>query len=132
MDRLAADSPLWVPPYTMGGATRTETLRGACCEGAGPARRWRDQQRACKFRNLCDSTQRIESIDEYGIRQYIKKWGRLGVSPHQKVLTALEQRAAWYQNSQTYKELEDKQLLDEVIDETGTILCASEGGEERS
>ncbi len=54
------------------------------------------------------------------------------MTPHQKVLTALEQRAAQYQNSQTYKELEDKQLLDEAINEMGTILCASKGGEERS
>ena len=82
MDRPAADSLLWVPPLHHGGATQTEMLRGACCEGAGPARRWRDQQRACKFRNLCDSTQRIELIDEYGIRRCIKQQGCLGVTPH--------------------------------------------------
>jgi hypothetical protein len=54
------------------------------------------------------------------------------VTPHQRVLTALEQRAVWYQNSQTYEELEDEQLLDEAIDKTGTLLCASKRGEERS
>jgi hypothetical protein len=54
------------------------------------------------------------------------------VTPHQRVLTALEQRAVWYQNSRTYEELEDERLLDEAIDETGTLLCASKRGEERS
>ncbi len=44
----------------------------------------------------------------------------------------LEQRAVWYQNSQTYEELEDEQLLDEAINETGTLLRASKRGEERS
>ncbi len=122
--------------------------------GDGPVRRWRDQQRACKFRNLCDSTRKIKLIDEYGtcqyikqqgrlgvtphqrvltaLCQYIKQQGRLGVTPHQRVLTALEQRAVWYQNSRTYEELEDEQLLDEAIDETGTLLRASDRGEERS
>ncbi len=54
------------------------------------------------------------------------------MTPHQRVLTALEQRGVWYQNSRTYKELEDKRLPDEAIDETRTLLCASESGEERS
>jgi hypothetical protein len=116
----------------MGGATQTETLRGACSEGAGLARRQRDQQCACKFRNLCDSTQRIKLIDEYGICQYIKQQGCLGVTPHQKVLTALEQRAAQYQNSQTYEELEDEQLLNKAINEMGMILCATNRSEVRS
>ena len=100
--------------------------------GAGPVRRWRDQQRACKFCNLCDSTQKIKLIDEYGTCQYIKQRGRLGVTPYQRVLTALEQRAVQYQNSRTYEELEDERLLDEAIDKTGTLLCASNRGEERS
>ncbi len=54
------------------------------------------------------------------------------MTPHQRVLTALEQRAVWYQNSRTYEELEDKQLLDKAIDETGMLLHASNRGEERS
>ncbi len=54
------------------------------------------------------------------------------MTPHQRVLTALEQRAVRYQNSRTYEELEDERLLDEAIDETGTLLCASDRGEERS
>jgi hypothetical protein len=111
---------------------RTETLRGECSVGAGLVRHRWDQQRACKFRNLCDSTQKIKLIDEYGTCQYIKQQGRLGVTPHQRVSTALEQRAVRYQNSRTYEELEDERLLDEAINETGMLLCASKRGEERS
>jgi hypothetical protein len=54
------------------------------------------------------------------------------VTPHQKVLTALEQRATRYLNSQTCEDLEDERLLDEAIDETGMLLHASERDGERS
>jgi hypothetical protein len=54
------------------------------------------------------------------------------VTLHQTVLFALEQRALWYQNSKTYEELEDKRLLDEAINETGTVPCANVGGNEAS
>ena len=54
------------------------------------------------------------------------------MTPYQRVLTALEQRAVQYQNSRTYEELEDEQLLDEAINKTGMLLCASKRGEERS
>ncbi len=40
---------------------------------------------------------------------------------HQSVLTALEQWACRYQESHSYEELEDEQLLDEAINETGTV-----------
>ncbi len=54
------------------------------------------------------------------------------MTPHQKVLTALEQRAARYLNSRTCEDLEDERLLDEAIDETGTLLHASKRDGERS
>ncbi len=54
------------------------------------------------------------------------------MTPHQKVLTALEQRAAWYLNSRTCEDLEDEHLLDEAINETGTLLHASKRDGERS
>ncbi len=91
-----------------------------------------DQQCACKFCNLCDSTQKIKLINKYRTCPYIKQLGQLGVTLHQRVLTVLEQRAVRYQNSRTYEELEDERLLDEAIDEMGAFLCASERGEERS
>ncbi len=51
---------------------------------------------------------------------------------HQTILTALEHRAIRYQNSQTYEELKDERLLNEVIVETGMVPCASEGGGKKS
>ncbi len=42
---------------------------------------------------------------------------------HQSVLTVLEQQARRYQESRSYEELEDEQLLDEVIDETGMVAA---------
>jgi hypothetical protein len=54
------------------------------------------------------------------------------VTPHQKVLTALEQRAARYLNSRTCEDLEDECLLDEAINETGMLLHASKRDGERS
>jgi hypothetical protein len=54
------------------------------------------------------------------------------VTPHQKVLTALEQRAAQYQNSRTHEELDDEQLLDKAINKMGMILCATNRSEVRS
>ncbi len=44
---------------------------------------------------------------------------------HQSVLTVLEQWALWYQESQSYEELEDEQHLDEAIDEMGTVAAPS-------
>jgi hypothetical protein len=54
------------------------------------------------------------------------------LTPHQKVLTALEQRAARYLNSRTCEDLEDEHLLDEAIDEIGTLLHAGKRDGERS
>ena len=51
---------------------------------------------------------------------------------HQNVLTALDHRALRYQNSKSYEELEDKRLLDEAIDETGTVPCPNAGSDEKS
>jgi hypothetical protein len=102
------------------------------CEVAGSVKRWQNQQRACHFRNLCESTLWIKLINEYGTCRYIKQRGQLSVTLHQTVLTALEQRALRYQNSKTYEDLEDKRLLDEAINEKGTVPCANVGGEEAS
>ena len=80
----------------------------------------------------CDSNRRIQLIDEYGTRRYIKQRGRLGVTQHQNVLTALEHRALRYQNSKSYEALEDERLMDEAIDEMGTVRCSTAGKEVES
>jgi hypothetical protein len=54
------------------------------------------------------------------------------VTLHQNVLTALEHRALRYQNIKSFEELEDKRLLDEAIDKTGTVPCPNAGGDKES
>jgi hypothetical protein len=93
------------------------------CEVAGSVWRRQNQQRACHFRNLCETTRRIQLINKFGTWRYLKQWGRLNVMQHQSVLTALEQRARRYQESQSYEELEDEQLFNEAIDKMGTVAA---------
>ena len=71
-------------------------------------------------------------IDKYGTRCYIKQQGQLGVTLHQNVLTALDHWELRYQNSKFYEELEDERLLDEAIDEMGTVPCPTAGGNGKS
>jgi len=54
------------------------------------------------------------------------------VTLHQNVLTALEHRALRYQNSKSYEESEDERLMDEAIDEMGTVPCSISGDDEES
>ena len=51
------------------------------------------------------------------------------MTPHQKVMTVLDHRALHYQNRKSYEELEDKRLMDEAIDETGTAPCPIAGND---
>ncbi len=92
-------------------------------EVAGSVWRQPNQQCACRFRNLCETTPRIQLIDKFGTWQCIKQRGQLNVTQHQSVLTVLEQWALQYQESQSYEELEDEQLLDEAINETGMVTA---------
>ncbi len=78
------------------------------------------------------ATRPIQLNDKYGTRRYIKQRGQLGVTLHQNVLTALDHQALRYQNNKSYEELEDERLLDEAIDETGSVPCPNAGGDEES
>jgi hypothetical protein len=93
------------------------------CEVADSVWRRQNQQRACCFTNLCETTRRIQLIDKFGTWQYIKQRCRLNVMQHQSVLTVLKQRARRYQESQSYEELKDGQLFNEAIDETGMVAA---------
>jgi hypothetical protein len=53
-------------------------------------------------------THRIQLIDEFVTSQYINQQGWLDVTQHQLVVTVLEQRTRWYQESQSYEELEEE------------------------
>ena len=107
-------------------------MSSGSCGGVGTAKRRQNQQRAFRFRNLCESNRRIQLIDKFGTRQYIKQRGRLEVTRHQNVVTALEHRALHYQNGKSYEELEDERLMDVAIDETGTVPRFNAGDDEES
>jgi hypothetical protein len=85
------------------------------------------------FRNFCETSCKSQLIDEFGTWQYIKQRGRSNFTQHQLVLTALEQRAHRYQKNQSNGELEDEQLLDGAINETGMIAAppVEDNGEQR-
>jgi hypothetical protein len=68
-------------------------------------------------------TRRIQLIDEFETWQYIQQRGQLNFTQHLSVLTALEQQVRWYQESRSYEELEDEQLLDDAINETGRVAA---------
>ena len=129
--RPVADSPLQLLSLHHGEGEADRGVKWFVW-GVGTAKRQRSQQRACRFRNLCESNRRIQLIDEYGTCRYIKQRGGLEVTLHQNVLSALEHRALCYQNSKSYKELEDKCLMDEAIDETETVPRSSAGDDEES
>jgi hypothetical protein len=54
------------------------------------------------------------------------------VTLHQNELTELEHWALYYQNSKLFEEFEDKRLLDEAINETGTFPCPNAVGDKES
>ncbi len=93
------------------------------CEVVGSLWHQKNQQLACLFRSLCDTSYRTQSIDEFGTWQYTKQRGQLNITQHKMVLTALEQQVQGFQDSLSCEKLEDKQLLDEAINEMGTIVA---------
>jgi hypothetical protein len=120
------------PPATTRGAACPQASSGEC-EVAGSVQRRQNQRRASCFRNLCETTHRIQLINEFGTWQYIQQWGQLNVTQHLLVLTTLEQRVRRYQESQSNEELEDERLLDDAINETGTVAAppVEDDGEQR-
>lgn len=76
----------------------------------------------------------IELIDAQGNREVIRQQGRLGVTRHVKVLSALEKRSLRFRRKGRHQVDLDEVLFNEAIDETGTVSTVeltdsdSEGG----
>ena len=76
----------------------------------------------------------IELIDAQGNREFIRQQGRLGVTRHVKVLSALEKRSLRFRRKGRHQVDLDEVLFNEAIDETGTVSTVeltdsdSEGG----
>ena len=54
------------------------------------------------------------------------------MTQHQNVLTALEHRSLRYQTGKSYEELEEERIMDEAVDETGTVARFMTGDDEES
>jgi len=90
----------------------------------GGKRRSRAQQRTSSFRKRSEVCRTINLIDEYGNEQYIRKRGRLNITKHRNVLSALEMRALRYRRKLTEDD-RDEALFGDALDETGTVSTAA-------
>ena len=63
-------------------------------------------------------------IDAYGNAKYVKQRGALNVTKHHTVLTALEKRAVRFQNSKSYEDVRDQELIDSLLKEDETVATA--------
>ena len=66
----------------------------------------------------------IELIDAEGNREFVRQHGRLGVTKHTKILSALEKRALRYRRKGQKEVDQDEILYNEALDETGTVSTA--------
>ena len=63
----------------------------------------------------------IKLIDAAGNRQHVQKKGRMGITRHTKVMSALEKRALRYRRKGHDKQDQDEALYNAAVDETGTV-----------
>ena len=63
----------------------------------------------------------IKLIDAAGNRQYVRKKGRMGITRHTRVMSALEKRALRYRRKGQDKQDQDEVLYNAAVDETGTV-----------
>ena len=87
-------------------------------QGGGNSRR--SARRASVFRKGQQLQRIIELIDERGILSQQVLMGRMNITSHQSVLTALEARANRFLGQNRLSTLDDK-LLSSALDETGTV-----------
>jgi len=73
------------------------------------------------WRNRCDSVRKIKLIDVLGGRRTIRKRGRLNVTKHDYVISALRNRRSSSQDRQDREDIQDQALFDAAIDETRTV-----------
>ena len=63
----------------------------------------------------------IKLIDAVGNRQHVQKKGRMGITRHTKVMSALEKRALRYRRKGHDNQDQDEALYNAAVDETGTV-----------
>ena len=106
------------------GRHKTRRNRGNINVGGNRSsgnRRKRNQQRCASFRRRSEISRKIRLIDEYGNEQYVLKYGKLGITKHTGVMSALEKRALRYRRGACREDEYDKALYQDALDETGTV-----------
>ena len=71
-----------------------------------------------------ESTRQIKLVDAWGNKEFVRQEGRMNITKHKRVLTALERRALRFRNNGRAKMDVDDHLYKEAIDETGTVETA--------
>ena len=66
----------------------------------------------------------MKLIDAYGTARYVKTKGKLNVTKHNKVLTALERRALRFDQRQSYEDEQDKELFESLLNDDATVSTA--------
>ena len=88
----------------------------------GTHRGIRNQVRAARFRTRNETIRTIKLVDEFGNRKYVRQYGKMGVTKHQRVLSVLEKRALRYR--ERGGSTRQQPTPDYTIDETGTVDTA--------
>ena len=68
----------------------------------------------------------MKLIDAYGTARYVKTKGKLNVTKHNKVLTALERRALRFEQKQNDEDERDKELFELLLNDDATVSTACE------
>ena len=78
------------------------------------------------WRNKCETVRKIKLIDVLGGRRTIRKRGRLNVTKHDQVISALKNRRFSSQDRLNREDIQDQALFDAAIDETRTVTTVGE------
>ncbi len=94
-------------------------------------RRTRNQRRAQAFRTREETQRRIRLIDKFGNITHIIRNGKMAGGNVETIMTAIDRRARRVMDAETLRALQREALIEEAIDETGTVGELPSGVEER-
>ena len=72
-----------------------------------------------------ESMRQIKLVDVWGNAEYVRQRGRMNITKHSRVLSALEKRALRYRSKNLNGVDPDERLYREAIDETGTVATSA-------
>ena len=68
----------------------------------------------------------MKLIDAYGAARYVKTKGKLNVTKHSKILTALERRALRFEQRKNYEDERDEELFESLLNDDATVSTVCE------